>query len=128
MKTILDKHNIQLFLGALGILFLTLFFNPKAFSAVPTIHCETNFGIKSFTIEKESIAFHNEDAGRKISSVHSAKSLKTSKGLSKTLYVNGQKHFVHIDDLNHFNDSEDYMAITSPDGHKMTYPLTCSVQ
>src|SRR5690606_36336095 len=118
----------QLFLGALGILLVTLFFIPKAHSAVPQIHCETNFGIKSFTLEKDSIAFHNEDSGRKISSVHSAKSLKTSKGLSKTLYVNGQKHFVHIDDVNHFSDSEDYMAITSPDGHKMTYPLTCSVQ
>ena len=128
MKTILDKHNIQLFLGALGILLLTVFFNPKAFSAVPQIFCETNFGIKSFTIEKDSIAFHNEDHGRKISSIHSAKSLRTSTGISKTLYVNGQKHFVYIGDINHFSDSEDYMAITSPDGHKMTYPLTCSVQ
>lgn len=128
MKTLLERENIQLTLGVLAILTILLFLNPKAHAAVKSIHCETNFGLKSFTIEKDTVAFQNESKGRSISSVYSAKTLKTSRGVTKTLYVNGNKHFIQIADLNNPSDLKDYMAITSPEGHKMTYPLTCDVQ
>lgn len=128
MKTLFEKENIQLTLGALAILTLLLFLNPTAHAAVKSIHCETNFGLKSFTIEKDSVAFQNESKGRAISSVYSAKTLKTSRGITKTLYVNGNKHFIQIADLQKPSDLNDFMAVTSPEGHKMTYPLTCSVQ
>lgn len=124
MKTLFERENVQLGLLALALLLALAFISPIAKAS---IHCETNFGDKSFTIEKDSVAITNEAKGRTISSVYQAKSLKTAEGLSKTLYINGNKHFIKIKDLKKPSDSEDYLAITSKEGHKMTYPLTCSV-
>lgn len=106
----------------------------SANAATPKIECKTAFGEKSFTIEDDGIAFQKEDdAGisRSISSV-SKESVRTqmkSHGFTKTLYMNGNKHRINIEDVNSFSDVNDYLCITSPKGHEMTYPLTCrSVQ
>lgn len=102
-------------------------FSLSSLAAIKPISCATNFGEKSFTIEKATIAFHGEDkSGRSISSVLDSVTKKSHKGFNKTTYKNGFKHLIHIENESKFDDSEDFLAITSPKGHKMTYPITCS--
>ncbi len=94
-----------------------------AFSAV---ECQTAFGEKSFTIDKTSVAFHSKsENGRSISSTIGAMSSKMIRGFRKTMYIDGNKHIVHIENQNKFDDTEDFLSITNPKGHKMTYPLSC---
>lgn len=113
--------------------FLALMLTVHAFSAqaaTPSIVCSTAFGEKSFTIEDEHISFNKEDdagVSRAISSV-SHESIRTQKklhGFAKSLYINGDKYRINVQDVNSFSDVNDYLSITSPKGHEMTYPLTC---
>jgi hypothetical protein len=96
-------------------------------ASIKSISCETNFGEKSFTIEGTSIAFHKEQQdGRSISSVLSTKTRKSHTGFRKTVYKDGYKHLINIVDKRNFNSDNDFLAITSPKGHKMTFPINCS--
>ena len=115
--------------GFLGFLLLVHTFNSYAASS-HGIECQTGYGEKTFIIEDGRIAFFKEDqAGlnRSISSVKSD-SVRTHKkhlGFTKTLYIDGLKHRINIKDKNSFSDVNDYLSVTSPKGHEMTYPLTC---
>jgi len=112
---------------ALKFLLLSALMTTGAFASAQPITCKTNFGERSFTIERGTIAFHAEDnAGRSISSVLESVTKKSHKGFKKTTYKNGFKHLIHIDNENQFDQNEDFLAVTSPKGHKMTYPLICS--
>ena len=116
-------------LGFLGLLLMVHSFSSIAASP-STIVCKTTFGEKSFLIEDEKISFQKEDQSgieRSISSVQSA-SVRTHKkhlGFTKTLYIDGVKHRINVQNTNEFSDVNDYLSITSPKGHEMTYPLTC---
>jgi hypothetical protein len=115
-------------LGIFGLLILIHSFSSQA--ATGAIVCQTAFGEKSFTIEDEKISFHKEDesgVSRSISSSQgdSVRTHKRSNGFTKTLYLNGNKHRISVQDVNHFSDANDYLSITSPKGHEMTYPLSC---
>jgi hypothetical protein len=102
----------------------------SSFAASGAIECQTAFGEKSFIIEDGRISFSKEDesgVSRSISSV-SGDSVRTHTkhlGFTKTLYVNGNKHRISVQNRNEFSDANDYLSITSPKGHEMTYPLTC---
>lgn len=124
------RETFKLFFGSLMTLMFVAFMNSAnaAIHKVGAIECTTNFGEKAFTIEDQSVAFHEvqEDIGRKISSVFEARTQKTHKGIRKSLYLAGNKHLIHIEDFNNLSDSQDYLAVTSPKGHKMTYPLNCN--
>ncbi len=99
-----------------------------AFAGEPALRCETTFSEKVLTIENNTIAFQEPHrTGRSISSVFNARTHKTQTGFNKTLYINGLKHKVHVQDLNNPNELNDFMAITSPKGHKMTYPINCEI-
>ncbi|GEM_PF-529750 len=95
-----------------------------------TVVCKTAFGEKEITIDNSHVAFNREDNSgvkREISSINSVK-VRTQtqyKGFTKTLYIDGMKHKVHVDDVGNFSEVQDYLSITSPKGHEMTYPLTC---
>ncbi len=126
MKT--HTLSIPTVLGFLGLVLMIHSFNAKA--AAPSIKCETAFGEKSFTIDDNRVSFHKEDeagVSRSISSVQ-GESVRTHVkhlGFSKTLYIDGNKHRINVKNVNSFSDAEDYLSITSPKGHEMTYPLTC---
>ena len=123
---VIERDTIQLFIGCIAALIMVAFLSSTAHAAIK-IDCQTAFGEKNFTIQDSSIAFHQEsDAGRSISSTLEAVTQKTYKGFRKTLYIDGNKHLISISDVKKFDDSQDYLAVTSPKGHKMTYPLTCS--
>lgn len=117
-KNILKKTSITI---------ICLAFASISFAAIKPISCETNFGEKSFTIEGTSIAFHKEqNDGRSISSILPSKTRNSHKGFRKTVYKDGYKHLISIADKTSFNSDNDFLAITSPKGHKMTFPINCS--
>lgn len=126
MKT--KTLSLSTILGFLGLILLIHTFNSHA--GTEKIICKTAFGEKSFTIEQEKISFHKEDeAGisRSISSLDgsSVRTQKRHNGFTKTLYIDGNKHRINVQDKDNFSDVNDYLSITSPKGHEMTYPLTC---
>ena len=120
--------SLSTILGFVGLLLMIHTFNSQA--ATGGIECKTAFGEKSFLIEDGRISFIKEDASgvsRSISSL-SADSVRTQTkhlGFSKTLYIDGHKHKINVQNAQQFSDVDDYLSITSPKGHEMTYPLTC---
>ena len=95
-------------------------------ASLKPLKCETNFGEKSFTIDQETIAFHQQTrSGRSISSVLSTGTTVTTKGFKKVIYKDGSKHLISIKDMNQLSSNNDFLAITSPKGHKMTFPINC---
>lgn len=111
------------------VLFFTFFIGlmGTAQASNNSISCETNFGEKSFTIEGTSVAFHKEQQdGRSISSILSSKTRNSHTGFRKTVYKDGYKHLINIADKNNFDSNNDFLAVTSPKGHKMTFPINCS--
>jgi len=112
--------------GLFGFLFImSTFGNPAKAESV--IVCETAYGEKSFHIEDERVVFSrdNQDQGRSISSIEMVRTEKRHNGFDKILQMNGNKHRIHIENPGHFSEVSDYMVITSPKGHEMTYPLSC---
>jgi hypothetical protein len=120
--------SLSTILGFLGLLLTVHAFSANA--ATGGIECQTAFGEKRFVIADGRISFHKEDesgVNRSISSV-GAESVRTHTkhlGFTKTLYIDGNKHRINIQNTNEFSDVNDYLSITSPKGHEMTYPLTC---
>lgn len=120
--------SLTTILGFLGLILMIHTFNSHA--STGSIVCSTAFGEKSFTIDNKTISFHKEDASgvsRAISSIpmNSVRTHKKNLGFSKTLYINGNKHRISVQNINEFSDANDYLSITSPKGHEMTYPLSC---
>lgn len=114
--------------GFLGLMLLIHSF--QSFAASGKIECETAFGEKKFTIEEGLIAFHKEDESgisRSISSLkgQSVRTHKKHLGFSKSMYIDGNRYRINIQNADSFSEVNDYLSITSPKGHEMTYPLTC---
>lgn len=120
--------KISTLFGFLGILLLVHSYS--SFASGGAIECQTAFGEKSFVIDNDKISFSKEDeagVNRSISSV-SKDSVRTHTkhlGFMKTLYIDGNKHRINVQNTNEFSDVNDYLSITSPKGHEMTYPLNC---
>jgi hypothetical protein len=125
------KHkalSLSTILGFLGLIIMIHMMSAQA--ATPGISCSTAFGEKSFTIEDDRISFQKEDeagVSRAISSINgdSVRTHKKHLGFTKTLYIDGNKHRINVQNVNEFSDVNDYLSITSPKGHEMTYPLNC---
>jgi hypothetical protein len=120
--------SLSAVLGFLGLMLMIHSFSSQA--AAGGIECKTAFGEKSFLIEDGRISFIKEDSSgidRSISSV-SGDSVRTQTkhlGFTKTLYIDGHKHRISVKNVNEYSDVNDFLSITSPKGHEMTYPLTC---
>jgi len=125
------KHkalSLSTILGFLGLIIMIHMMSAQA--ATPAISCSTAFGEKSFTIEDDRISFQKEDeagVSRSISSINgdSVRTHKKHLGFTKTLYIDGNKHRINVQNTNEFSEVNDYLSITSPKGHEMTYPLNC---
>lgn len=126
MKT--KTLSLSTLLGFCGLMLMIHAFSSHASEG--SIVCSTAFNEKTFTIDNDRISFHKEDeAGisRSISSIN-GESVRTHKkhlGFTKTLYIDGNKHRINVQNVNEFSDVNDYLSITSPKGHEMTYPLNC---
>ena len=126
MKT--KALSLSTFLGFLGL--LIIIHTMKAQGATAKISCSTAFGAKIFTIHDNHISFQKDGvsgADRSISSSEtgSIQTQKINTGFTKTLYMDGNKHFIKIHNINNFSELDDYLSITGPKGHVMTYPIRC---
>lgn len=100
----------------------------SAMAAFKPMECQTNFGEKSFTIQGSTVAFkRDKEDGRSISSVLESATKVTHSGFDKIVYKDGNKHLIHINNVKRFNSNNDFLAVTSPKGHKMTFPINCSL-
>jgi hypothetical protein len=127
MKT--KTLSLSTLLGFLGLILMIHTFSSQAATG-SRITCSTAFGEKAFTIEENRISFHKEDeagVSRSISSVGGdlVRTHKKNQGFTKTLYIDGNKHRINIKNTQEFSELDDYLSITSPKGHEMTYPLNC---
>jgi hypothetical protein len=126
MKT--KTLSLSTFLAFLGLVIMIHALDAQA--ATKNVFCSTAFNEKSFIIEGNKISFQKEDeegVSRSISSV-SADAVRTqikNQGFVKTLYINGHKHKINIHNQDEFSQINDYLSVTGPQGHEMTYPLTC---
>ena len=128
MRAKKETNHINNMARKLAFLFICFGMALPALAANKPITCKTNFGEKSFTIQDNSVAFHRERSdGRSISSVLSARTRAAQAGFKKTLYRDGYKHLISIHNTESFNSDDDFLAVTSPKGHKMTFPINCSL-
>lgn len=91
------------------------------------VFCHTPNSNKIFEIKDSKVTFFNEfdkTAKRELASVH-ARSKLSAKGTTKILDFENKKHTIHIEDTNHFSDTEDYIIIKAKSGHEVIYPLSC---
>jgi hypothetical protein len=128
MKT--KTLSLSTILGFFGLLLVIHTMSSHAATMNDKIICETAFGEKSFTIDNDKIAFSKDDetgVSRSISSIdsESIRTQRKSSGFTKTLYLNGNKHKINVENTNQFSEANDFLSITSPKGHEMTYPLNC---
>lgn len=126
MKT--KTLSLSTILGFLGVILMVHAFNSHA--STGEIKCSTAFGEKKFIIDSDKVSFYKEEIsgpGRTISSTEGASVRTQNKhlGFSKTLYIDGLKYKINIHNQNQFSEVDDYLSITSPKGHEMTYPLNC---
>lgn len=91
------------------------------------IICQTMNGDKTFSILENKVSFDMDlsDGGRKISSESEVHSIRRGKGVTKITQRNGVKYKIHIADLNNPTAVDDFLSMTSPKGHEITYPLIC---
>jgi hypothetical protein len=126
------KHkalSLSTILGFLGLVIMIHMMSAHA-ATNSAISCSTAFGEKTFTIEDDRISFQKEDesgVSRSISSIQgdSVRTHKKHLGFTKTLYIDGNKHRINIQNSHEFSEVNDYLSITSPKGHEMTHPLNC---
>lgn len=95
------------------------------------IVCSTPRENLSFEISKHEVALYESGAyenERSVASVANVRTRKSAKGFTKILHFEGHKYTLHIENAKQFSDVNDYLIMRSPQGHEMTYPLTCSLQ
>ena len=121
--TFINTSIIFLIMLIIGLSFSTVYASEEL-----SMKCETTFQEKVIIIENNTVALKEPmRKGRSISSVHNSRTHVTQKGFNKILYIDGLKHKIHIDNIQDPSEINDFMAITSPKGHKMTYPISCKV-
>lgn len=94
------------------------------------IICHTPNKEKSFVINKYDVAFFKADETRPsgfrtLASLSFKGHAEMDQGFNKTLYKDGLRHRISINDTSNFNEVDDYISITSRKGHVMSYPLNC---
>lgn len=124
MRTTFNDY-ITKFIAGLGVLALITVMQGQAKAMSGKILCQTSYGEKSMLISQNQVAWKREASGRSISSLEEARTEKKFLGYKKIMFINGHKHTIVIKNTSKFDESQDYLAITSPKGHEMTYPLNC---
>ncbi len=99
-------------------------------TAFAAIVCSSDRMQKDLVISKSSIAFQEHKDSSDSRSIASSNLLgvrtkKTAKGFNKIVFFEGQKHTIHVEDINSFTDVDDYITIRSQKGHEIIYPLSC---
>lgn len=110
-------------------LFLSITFMPTCFGNVKSFECHTPRRLKSFKIQNEKIILEDKSQQFKVKARDRYLSSHDSEkrdSLTKTFQFEGHSYKLHIRDVNHFDEVEDFVNIKSPQGHQITYPLSCN--
>ncbi len=105
-------------------LVISMIISTNAFSAIV---CHTPRLNKIFEIKDNKVTFYKEweqNPQRVIASIDS-RSKNVPSGITKILDLDNHKHTIHIENVNQFNDSNDYIIIKAKTGHEVIYPLSC---
>jgi hypothetical protein len=105
-----------------------IFFFIVTVQAWASITCTTPRESKVLVIKKESISLSRpylDQGNRGVASASSIRTKVKGNGFTKVLFINGDKHTIHVEDKKSFSEVNDYLVIRSRIGHEMTYPLNC---
>ncbi|MBL6988266.1 MAG: hypothetical protein ISR65_00725 [Bacteriovoracaceae bacterium] len=116
------------------ILALLIAWVPTTLVFGKTLKCTTPRMQKTFTVNKSTVTFYYEEdsiqaeqkAGRAIASAVPMRTKRTGSGFTKYFTYEGNRYTIHIDNINHLSEVDDYMTIRSSEGHEILYPITCS--
>jgi hypothetical protein len=124
-----DRTMPNVFLTMLAVLMsLSMMTSMANASSSVSLDCETANGLKQFSISNQNVTFKSNISARAISSVKSVRTIEKSTGFTKTMYLNGDKVKIHIRNLKEMNQIDDYICFQGKNGHKMTYPISCSAK
>ena len=91
--------------------------------------CHTPRLDKAFIVGATQVTFIDEtqaEADRNLASVEGLRTKVSARGFTKILNFEGQKHTIHVENVNSPSQIDDYLVIKSREGHELTYPLDCS--
>lgn len=115
---------IYLFCTGVIVIFMANAQAAKGSYICKTLHEEKIFHINLDSVAIVNPAFSNQNK-RAISSVSNIRTTKTPSGFTKNLYFEGIKYSIHIENIESFSEVDDYVTLTSKEGHQMIYPLIC---
>jgi hypothetical protein len=122
---------------------ILIFIRISSQNAYSSINCQTNHFEHQFILEANKIAFKNDIINKQFAKKNEKKSREISSengenihfipikvrpghsGIERTLYLNNNHYQIHLKDIDQFDDKNDFLVITNPLGHSMTYPLSC---
>ncbi len=95
--------------------------------ASSTIECQTPHLTKVFTINDHAVVFKADEGkqARTIASITKIRSKKIGSSFKKILHHEGNQYTISIANEEKFDEVNDYLSIRSPEGHEMTYPISC---
>lgn len=112
-----------------GPILLVIAFAHSSYASNKPIVCKTHRGAKVFKIvgNRVSINLSNDiESPRMPASLNTkARHKVNAKGVTKVLFFEGNKHLVHVEDTMNPSSLDDYVTITTNQGHAITYPLNC---
>lgn len=91
--------------------------------------CRTPRENKVFKVGPDTVTFIDTQglsSSRELASMQKVQTQKSGNGFTKTLWLNGQKHIIHIADQSAPSEVDDYIILRSRQGHEVIYPLNCS--
>ncbi len=107
---------------------VAIFFLFLSTQVLASITCTTPRESKVLVIKKTGVSLSSpyfDKINRGLASSSSVRTKLTAKGFTKVIFIEGDKHTIHVENKNQFSEVNDYLVIRSKVGHEMTYPLTC---
>lgn len=95
------------------------------------IKCESERLSKSLVLRNGTVTFINkedDDQNRAVASMSPARTQMVGKALNQMLRHDGKKFHIHVENVESFNDVNDYVEIKSMEGHNIIYPINCSLK
>lgn len=91
--------------------------------------CHTPRLDKAFVVGATQVTFLDESLEgpeRQLASIEGIRTKIAGNGFTKIMNFEGQRHTIHVANVNSPSQVEDYLVIRSREGHELTYPLDCS--
>ena len=108
---------------------ISLSANARIPAASAKMICHTPRIDKAFVVGQTQVTFLDESAEgpeRQLASIEGIRTKISGNGFTKIMDFEGQRHTIHVANVNSPSQVEDYLVIRSREGHELTYPLDCS--